>query len=92
MIPTQLVVPDPTMPVPVSTPAIKIETETLRDAEETDYHLMETLIERRYVRGSRTKFPFSYSIGHEIESRLLKKKSLWVWDVSCPSTGYWTYS
>ena len=35
-------------PAPVATPAIKIETETLHDAEETDYHLMETLIERRY--------------------------------------------
>lgn len=44
MIPSPI--PDPS-PAPISTPAIKIETETLHDAEETDYHLMETLIERR---------------------------------------------
>ena len=43
--------PDPS-PTPPPPPAIMIQTETLHDAEEADFNLMESLIERRLRRDS----------------------------------------
>lgn len=48
-----IVAPLPVTPItPPPPPAIKIESETLHDAEETDYNLMESLINRRLRRDS----------------------------------------
>ncbi len=57
-------------------PAIKIEVETLHDAEETDFNLMETLIEKRLRRDS-----------HNLEASLEDLVTKSILDTSSTTTG-----